>query len=641
MKFSLKFKLIMSFLTVVLVTGIVTAIIGVHSIGDRIVKQAQEKVRIDLNSAREVYQENIKEVLTSIRLTAVRFFIKDALLHNEIDPIKVELETIRKRESLDVLNLTDKSGVVQVRTRNPTVYGDSQADDELISRVLSEKKAVASTQIISEEELKKEGDELVERAHLRFIPTPKARPIDKEEETSGMLIKAAAPIFDHSNNLIGVLYGGKLLNHNFEIVDKIKNIVYRNKVYKGKDIGTATIFQDDLRISTNVENADGSRAIGTRVSEEVYKQVVQKGKPWIARAFVVNDWYITAYEPIRNINNRIIGILYVGMLEQEFVDMRRQTLWTFLIVTFIGVAIALIISYFLGNNVLRPIRHLVFASNRLAKGDLSHRVAIKSGDEIGELGKTFNYMADSIKERDEKLKEQTKNQIMKSEKLAMIGRLAAGVAHEINNPLGGILVYSHLLLEDTAGSDPKRANLEKIIRETTRCKDIVRSLLDFARPGEPKIELSSLNETIEGVLSLVEKQVLFHNITIEKDLARDLPRIAFDKSQLQQVFMNIVLNAAEAMDGKGKLTIRTQISVDGSYGEAKFTDTGHGIPKENFENLFEPFFTTKKPGEGTGLGLSISYGIVKKHSGKIEVESEVGKGTTFTIKLPIKKEKSK
>jgi len=626
---------------VVLITGIVTAIIGVHSIGDRIVKQAQEKVRIDLNSAREVYQENIKEVLTSIRLTAVRFFIKDALLHNEIDPIKVELETIRKRESLDVLNLTDKSGVVLVRTRNPTVYGDSQADDELISRVLSEKKAVASTQIISEEELKKEGDELVERAHLRFIPTPKARPIAKEEETSGMLIKAAAPIFDHSNNLIGVLYGGKLLNHNFEIVDKIKNIVYRNKVYKGKDIGTATIFQDDLRISTNVENADGSRAIGTRVSEEVYKQVVQKGKPWIARAFVVNDWYITAYEPIRNINNRIIGILYVGMLEQEFVDMRRQTLWTFLIVTFIGVAIALIISYFLGNNVLRPIRHLVFASNRLAKGDLSHRVAIKSGDVIGELGKTFNYMADSIKERDEKLKEQTKNQIMKSEKLAMIGRLAAGVAHEINNPLGGILVYSHLLLEDTAGSDPKRANLEKIIRETTRCKDIVRSLLDFARPGEPKIELSSLNETIEGVLSLVEKQVLFHNITIEKDLARDLPRIAFDKSQLQQVFMNIVLNAAEAMDGKGKLTIRTQISVDGSYGEAKFTDTGHGIPKENFENLFEPFFTTKKPGEGTGLGLSISYGIVKKHSGKIEVESEVGKGTTFTIKLPIKKEKSK
>jgi len=631
----------MSFLTVVLVTGIVTAIIGVHSIGDRIVKQAQEKVRIDLNSAREVYQENIKEVLTSIRLTAVRFFIKDALLHNEIDPIKVELETIRKRESLDVLNLTDKSGVVLVRTRNPTVYGDSQADDELISRVLSEKKAVASTQIISEEELKKEGDELVERAHLRFIPTPKARPIAKEEETSGMLIKAAAPIFDHSNNLIGVLYGGKLLNHNFEIVDKIKNIVYRNKVYKGKDIGTATIFQDDLRISTNVENADGSRAIGTRVSEEVYKQVVQKGKPWIARAFVVNDWYITAYEPIRNINNRIIGILYVGMLEQEFVDMRRQTLWTFLIVTFIGVAIALIISYFLGNNVLRPIRHLVFASNRLAKGDLSHRVAIKSGDVIGELGKTFNYMADSIKERDEKLKEQTKNQIMKSEKLAMIGRLAAGVAHEINNPLGGILVYSHLLLEDTPGSDPKRANLEKIIRETTRCKDIVRSLLDFARPGEPKIELSSLNETIEGVLSLVEKQVLFHNITIEKDLARNLPRIAFDKSQLQQVFMNIVLNAAEAMDGKGKLTIRTQISVDGSYGEAKFTDTGHGISKENFENLFEPFFTTKKPGEGTGLGLSISYGIVKKHSGKIEVESEVGKGTTFTIKLPLKKEKSK
>ncbi len=638
MKVSLKSKLIMSFLTVVLITGIVTAVVGVHTINDRIVKQAQEKVKMDLNSAREVYQENIKEVLTPIRLTAVRFFIKEALLQNNIGPIKAKLEKIRKRESLDILNLTDKSGIVLVRSRNPTVYGDTQADDELVSKVIRGKKAIVSTQIILEEELKKEGQGFAEQAYIKFTPTSKARPISKEEETSGMMIKAVAPILDYEDNLIGVLYGGKLLNQNYDVVDKVKNIVYRGETYKGKDIGTATIFQGDLRISTNVRNADGSRAIGTRVSEEVYEQVLEKGEPWIARAFVVNDWYITAYEPIRNINNKVIGMLYVGMLEQEFVDMKRRTLWTFLMITLIGVSIALITSYFLGNSALKPIKHLVFASNQLAKGDLNHRVVIKSGDEIGELGKTFNYMADSIKERDEKLKEQTKNQIMKSEKLAMIGRLAAGVAHEINNPLGGILIYSHLLLEDTPKSSPERASLEKIVREAARCKDIVKGLLDFARPGEPRVELGRLNETIESVLSLIEKQVLFQNITIEKKLAPDLPMISFDKSQLQQVFMNILLNAAEAMNGKGRLAIKTQIPEDGFYEEAKFTDTGHGIPKENFENLFEPFFTTKKPGEGTGLGLAISYGIVKNHNGKIEVESEIGKGTTFTIKLPLKKQ---
>lgn len=638
MKNSLKLKLIMSFLTVVLITGIVAAIVGVHTIGDRIVKQTQERVKMDLNSAREVYQENIKDVQTSVRLTSIRFFIKDALLHNNIERLKGELEKIRVRESLGILNLTDKDGVVLVRANNPTVYGDSQANDELVIRALIEKKVVASTQIVSEEELKKDGNELAQQAHMTFIPTLKARPGVRERETSGMMIKAAAPILNDNNNLIGVLYGGKLLNRNFEIVDKVKDIVYRGEVYKGKVVGTATIFQRDLRISTNVKNKDGSRAIGTRVSEEVYERVLEKGEPWIARAFVVNDWYITAYEPIRNINNEIIGILYVGMLEQEFVDMKTQTLLTFLMIILIGVAIALITSYFLGNNILKPIRRLVFASKRLAKGDLSHRVAINSKDAIGELGKTFNYMADSIRERDERLKEQTKNHIMRSEKLAMIGGLAAGVAHEINNPLGGILIYSHLLLEDIPQDSPQKESLEKIANEATRCKEIVKGLLDFARQREPKIEHGNLNETIESVLSLVEKQALFHNIIVEKNLDPDLPVIAYDKSQLQQVFMNIVLNAAEAMDGDGKLTINTQISKDGSYGEVNFTDTGHGISKENFEKLFEPFFTTKKPGEGTGLGLSISYGIVKKHNGKIEVESEVDKGTTFTIKLPIKKE---
>jgi len=638
MKNSLKLKLIMSFLTVVLITGIVAAIVGVHTIGDRIVKQTQERVKMDLNSAREVYQENIRDVQTSVRLTSIRFFIKDALLHDNIERLKVELAKIRVRESLDILNLTDKDGVVLVRANNPTVYGDSQANDELVSRALIEKKVVASTQIVSEEELKKDGNELAQQAHMTFIPTLKARPGVRERETSGMMIKAAAPILNDNNNLIGLIYGGKLLNRNFEIVDKVKDIVYRGEVYKGKVVGTATIFQRDLRISTNVKNKDGSRAIGTRVSEEVYERVLEKGEPWIARAFVVNDWYITAYEPIRNINNEIIGILYVGMLEQEFVDMKTQTLLTFLMIILIGVAIALITSYFLGNNILKPIRRLVFASKRLAKGDLSHRVAINSKDAIGELGKTFNYMADSIKERDERLKEQTKNHIMRSEKLAMIGGLAAGVAHEINNPLGGILIYSHLLLEDIPQDSPQKESLEKIANEATRCKEIVKGLLDFARQREPKIEHGNLNETIESVLSLVEKQALFHNIIVEKNLDPDLPVIAYDKSQLQQVFMNIVLNAAEAMDGDGKLTIKTQISKDGFYGDANFTDTGHGISKENFEKLFEPFFTTKKPGEGTGLGLSISYGIVKKHNGKIEVESEVDKGTTFTIKLPIKKE---
>ncbi|RKY56432.1 MAG: histidine kinase [Candidatus Neomarinimicrobiota bacterium] len=633
-KIKLRLKLILSFLSVIVIVGVTSTLVGVYLIGDRIVKQAQEKVELDLNSAREVYKDKIRDVSTSIRLTALRFFLNDAISRNDIARLKIELGRIRERESLDILNLTDKDGKVIVRARNPVMYGDDQSDDELVKEAISKKEVVASTLIIPRDELLKEGEDLAEQAYIKLIQTPKAKPISGSEETSGMMIKAAAPVFDYNGNLIGILYGGNLLNRNYEIVDKIKDIVYRGETYRGKDIGTATIFQGDLRISTNVERKDGTRAIGTRVSEEVNNQVLVKGKPWFDRAFVVNNWYITAYEPIRNIKDEVIGILYVGILEEKFVDMKRQTMLTFLGITFVGIVIAFAISCILGNSITKPIRLLVSASNKFAKGDLDHRVEYRNKDEIGELGTAFNYMLDSIKERDERLKEYTKQEIMKSERLAMVGQLAAGVAHEINNPLGSILIYSHLLLEDLEKEDPRKGNLEKIVNQATRCKEIVKGLLDFSRQTEPEMKPSNINTVVTEVLSLVEKQAMFHNIKVIKKLSPDLPTILLDKNQIQQVLMNIILNAAEAMDGQGKLTVGT--SSDEEYARIKFTDTGCGISEENMKKLFQPFFTTKETGHGTGLGLSISYGIIRKHNGKISVSSEIGKGSTFTIILPIR-----
>lgn len=635
MKISLRLKLILSFLSVIVLAGLVATTVGVHLIGDRIVKQAQNKVELDLNSAREIYKDKIKEVRTSIRLTALRFFLKDAILKNNIGNLETEIRKIRKRESLDILALTDSNGKVIFRARNPAVYGDYQVDDELIGRVIRRKEIVASTVIVTRDELVKEGEDLALQVRMKLIPTPKAKPRPEKEETSGMMIKAAAPVLDKKGNLIGVLYGGNLLNRNYEIVDKIKDIVYRGETYKEKDIGTATIFQGDLRISTNVKTVGGIRAIGTRVSKEVNNKVLIKGEPWIGRAFVVNNWYITAYEPIRNIKDKVIGILYVGILEEKFVDMRRRTLLTFLMITFAGILVAFAISNILASSITRPIRSLVSASDKLAKGDLSHRVECRTGDAIGELARAFNCMADSIKERDEQLKEYVKQEIMKSERLAMIGQLAAGVAHEINNPLGSILIYSHLLLEDLEENDPRGENLKKIVNQATRCKVIVKGLLDFAHQSEPEMKPSDVNKIVNEVLSLVEGQAVFHNIKIIKKLSINLPFVMADETQIQQVFMNIVLNAAEAMEGQGELIIET--SSDGKFINAKFTDTGCGIPEQNIKKLFEPFFSTKTKGHGIGLGLAISYGIIKKHNGRINIDSEVGKGSTFTIQLPIQK----
>jgi two-component system NtrC family sensor kinase len=281
------------------------------------------------------------------------------------------------------------------------------------------------------------------------------------------------------------------------------------------------------------------------------------------------------------------------------------------------------------------VRALVEASRRVAAGDLTAKVPVSSKDEIGELASSFNTMAASLQARDEQLKEFARRKIMESERLAVVGQLAADVAHELNNPLQGIVTYSHLLLEKMTPDDPRRSSVEKIVIQATRSASIIRGLLDFSRPKKPHKKQTDLRSTIDECLSLVEDRVVFHNIEVVRDYQEDLPEIVVDPAQMQQVFMNMIINAAEAMGGTGRLTVTTR--HDGQRGviQASFRDTGHGISQENMARIFDPFFTTKEVGHGTGLGLAISFGIVKEHGGVITVESEEGVGTTFTIELPV------
>lgn len=627
-------KLIFSYLPIIIITSGVFTVVGIQLITNRILTEAQEKVRQDLNSAQEIYRSNLNHIHDVVRLTSDRFFITDAILAGDITSLSDELIKIKEQENLDILTLTDENGKVIFRAQNPDAPAYPKTYDELVAGVLSQKKSVVATSIITKEELERESPLLASQAHILLIDTPKARNIQQTDQTSGLLMKSAAPIFDSENNLIGVLYGGVLLNKNYEIVDEIKQTIFEDEKYLGKDIGTATIFQDDVRISTNVKNIDGSRAIGTRVSEEVYKQVVENGEPWIGRAFVVNDWYITTYEPIRNINYKIVGILYVGILEQKYSDIQKHTILAFIVITLVGVLISTIISYLISQRLTGPIKKLVAASRDIAQGNLNPYLIIKSNDELGELVSAFNTMATNLNEREEKLKEFTKNKIMESERLAIIGQLAANVAHELNNPLVGIITYSHLLLEETPANDQSIEFLNKIVIQADRCKDIVRGLLDFSRQREPDKTLLNINNVLKQCVSLLENQALFHNIIVELNLI-ELPMVIIDPSQIERVFMNIILNAAEAMEGNGRLEIASNLDQNEGFVEIQIKDSGPGITEENLEKVFDPFFTTKEAGHGVGLGLAISYGIIREHKGTISVKSKIGIGTTFIIRLPV------
>jgi len=646
---SLRRRLVVAFAVAILIPAIAAGLAGVLMIRQHVYRQAQSKVNSDLESAVEIYQNYLQRLEDSIRIHATRMIIYDAAQTGDTTRLGPELQRVQKAEGLDVLTLIDLRGEVLYRTNNPLVTGN-QAQDKVIQQVLAKKAPVAGTDIASMEDLRLESDELARQAFMEITPTPYASPTGKTVASQGMVLKAAAPVFTPDNQMVGVLWGAILLNRNNEVVDKIRKTLFKEELYKGSEIGAATIFQDDVRISTNVMDKAGRRALGTRVSAKVADQVLRRGQTFRDRAFVVTDWYISAYSPIQDVNGAIIGMLYVGILERPYADRLWRSVFVFLGIIVLAVLLVGVIDLTISYRISRPVRAMAEAMQRLAKGEYPPKIEVRSNDEIGYLAENFNKMSDElaaahrllvhsaenlerkVEERTTELKDM-QDHLIQTEKLAALGKLAAGVAHEINNPLTGILTNSSLMLEDCAEDDPTRPDLQTIVDETLRCRKIVKGLLDFARQTPPQKQLISLNQVVEDVLGLLRNQVGFREIGVTIQLDPTPSSVMADHDQMRQVILNIVLNAAEAMNGKGELTISSSIERQNRVIRLAIHDNGPGIPDEVKSRIFEPFFTTKST--GTGLGLSIAYGIVERHGGEISIASAKGQGTTVSVDLPL------
>jgi two-component system NtrC family sensor kinase len=306
--------------------------------------------------------------------------------------------------------------------------------------------------------------------------------------------------------------------------------------------------------------------------------------------------------------------------------------------------------------VVRPVHSLLLHSRKVAQMELDHHVNLNSGDEIGELAREFNEMTDQLRHAQSEYEQLTEtleakveartaevaemhSQLARSEKLASLGQLVAGIAHEINNPLSGILMFANLIAEDRSLPQPKRDDAMIIVRETQRCAEIVKRLLEFSRNSIPRKQHAFVEKIMDDTVALLEHQASLADIEIVRRYETGLPAIEVDPGQIEQVFVNIMVNACQAMPHGGRLTIAIHADYDRHFLVTTVEDTGHGIPRENLEKIFDPFFTTKDhPAggvSGTGLGLSVSYGIVQNHGGRIEVASQVGKGTVFTVELPL------
>jgi two-component system NtrC family sensor kinase len=637
---NLQTRLIIGFLIATCLTGAVATVVGITTIRRNTLDEVQRKVQQDINTAELIYTYHLERLKYQLEFISLRSPFEDAIRRRDPSPLK-GLETLIRpgtarpssdHTCLDMLTLVDARGRVIYRVANPPAKGDNLIWDPVVRKCLVEKKSQASAVIMPLATIIDQNPRLSDRVVIPIMKTPQSVEVMDKVLIEGMVLRAAYPIFNSRGELIGALVGGILVNRDYNIVDTIKETVYQDERYRGRDIGFATIFLGPVRISTNVMTRDNQRAVGTIVSREVYNRVILQGKDWVGRAFVVNDWYISAYAPIYDIDRRIIGMFYTGILEAKYRDMTLNTILIFLGITSLGMVIAFFISYWMGHSIIRRIKILKMGTQAISSGNLEYQLPKDSSSGFDMLDEAFNDMARSLKDRDERL-QKAFQRITRTERLASLGQMAAGVAHEINNPLGGILLYSNLVLEEMDEQHPGRKNMEKIIYQTDRCKKIVQNLLDFARTPSGDMQPLSINEVAMTSLNLVKDQSMFLGVKVETELEPDLPLIRGDVSRLEEVFLNLFINASDAMEGKGTLRIATWLSSTGAV-KISIRDNGKGIDKAYLPHIFEPFFTTKDPGQGTGLGLSITYGIIQKHNGFIDVESEVGKGTTFSITLP-------
>lgn len=657
---SIRYRLLAIALVPMLVILPVLIGITVYRWNNRFDALAISKVSDDLTIAHlyvnrmlEGTEERLAAISQSARFQAV--VSAGAISNVHLSDFLKEVAASRK---LDFLYLINGSGKVVASSR--PLSTDSPRWDWPVVKDALDGRGAARFDVFDRRELTALSPELAAQARIDLVQ-PNGAAETAEQETRGLVVHSASAAI-LGNGEKGALVAGILLNNNTSFVDTINALIYNENSLPTDSRGTATVFLSDVRISTNVGLFEGKRSIGTRVSPEVGEAVLKYGRTWREQAFVVSDWYISAYQPLLDSYNRRVGMLYVGFLQKPFTDAKRESLIA--IVIAFGVAVAATVPLFLvwAANIFRPLERMTQTIGAVETGDLAARTGLPDmKDEIGQVASELDHLLDQVQERDAELRlwnsslnrrveerarelqvaneqlETTTKQLITSEKLAAIGEITAGVAHEINNPIAVIqgnleVIYSIM----GSGADSVKGEFQLIDQQLARISEMVTNLLKFSKPQEyaGTLERYRIADVINDTLPLVQHLLKKTTIAIERaDTTSRL--IAMPRTELQQVLVNLIVNAIHAMPRGGKLHLSTVDSeLNGTAGVAlEVSDTGSGMEPEVIAKVFDAFFTTKRR-EGTGLGLSICQMLVTRQDGTISVNSEPGKGTTFTVWLP-------
>lgn len=617
------------------------------------------KVNSDLTVAHQYLATILENTGERLEAISTSGRLRDIIVEGDPAPLKRFLEENRERLGLDFLIIVDGKGAVSAGAG--TDLGTTRVDWPVRADAL-QGKASHAVDVFSQGDLQMLSPALAQRARLDLVPASDRQMPERTTETRGMMIHAASPLRLGEQDTLA-LVGGRLLNQNLDFIDTINDLVYRQASLPEGSQGTATLFLDDIRISTNVRLFENQRALGTRVSQAVHSAVLGAGQVWLDSAFVVNDWYISAYEPLVDSYGKRVGMLYVGFLEAPFARAKYETLGS-VIAAFLGITI-LSIPVFLrwARAIFKPLERITETISQVDAGNLSARTGMPpTGDEIGQVAVHLDELLHRLQQREGELRawneelnvrveqrtqelqlanlrlEATTKQLVMSEKLATIGEITAGVAHEINNPIAviqGNLEVARVILGTQADAAGTEFNL--IDEQVERISRIVGKLLQFARPEEfaGYVERLSPEAVISDCMPLVKHVLSRAGIDIVRvDDATGL--LAMNRTELQQVLVNLIVNAAHAMPRGGTLTLCSRDEERHGLQGVGLTvkDTGVGMSEDVVARIFDPFFTTKMQ-EGTGLGLSVSQMLIARQGGEITVKSVLGQGTSFTIWLPL------
>lgn len=625
------------------------------------------KVRSDLAVAHGYFEQVLGEVGSGTLGVAGSQALYAALLlatPTDRNGLSEQLALARERLGLDFLLLYDAQGKPLARAV-PTGLSSADATAPIppmpvaLGALLrpARTNAQARLLLLEPEALDAFAPHLSPRLRIPLVATRNAAPATREAEHRAMVMLSTHPVLDARGQTIAVLAGGLLLNQNLDFIDHINRIVYPEGALPFGSQGTATLFMDDVRITTNVRLFQDQRAIGTRVSQAVRDAVLGRGNTWLDRAFVVNDWYVSAYEPLQDATGARIGMLYVGFTEAPF-RLVRYAMLAVMGLIFLGVmALSAWFSLRWARSIFQPVQRMNRTIQLVEEGQSKARVGeISARDELGALAGHLDELLDVIddktaalqrwgEELDHKVAERTQEleasnaslqmaqqQLVKSEKLAAIGQLTASIAHEINNPIA-VMQGNLDLMRETLGAhaQPVRGELQLLDEQIERMRLIVTQLLQYARPTEYAgyVESLDLNRTVNDCLVLVGHLLTQTHIEVQRDL-RGTRRVGCNRQELQQVIINLLINAIQAMPQGGVLRLATHDRDEGA--ELHVIDSGAGLSEATLERLFRPFFTTKN--DGNGLGLWISQGLVERYGGSISAANRPeGSGAAFTVRL--------